>query len=88
MSEGQSAAHRASEAERLLAEPLLIKALADLEARYLDELLSGPPTDLADMDRWRRERIDSINTVRAIPQAIKAAFYAASAELTRRGGVA
>lgn len=84
----QSAEHRANEAERLLAEPLLVKALADLEARYLDELLSGPPADLADMDRWRRERIDSINTVRAIPQAIRAAMMVAHAELTRRGGVA
>jgi len=84
----QSAEHRASEAERLLAEPLLVKALADLEARYLDELLSGPPTDLADMDRWRRERIDSINTVRAIPQAVRAALYTATAELKHRGGVA
>jgi hypothetical protein len=84
----QSAEHRANEAERLIKEPLLVKALAALEARYIDELLSGPPVELADPDRWRRERIDSVNTVRAIPQAIKAAFYEASAELTRRGGVA
>lgn len=81
------AQHRRDEAERLLNEPLLLKALADLEARNIDELLSGPSSPVEDPDRWRRERIDSINTVRAIPQAIKAALYAAEAETRKRGVV-
>lgn len=82
------AIHRRDEADRLLNEPLLLKALADLEARTIDELLSGPPTGTENDDQWRRERIDTVNTVRAIPQAIQAAMYVAEAELRTRGSVA
>lgn len=84
----QSAEQHFAEAERLLNEPILAKVFANLESAYLDELIKGPPADLADHDRWRRERIDSIKHVRALPQAIIAAFHEAKAEMMDRGGVA
>ncbi len=80
------ARNRMDDAERLMKEPLLVQALADLEKRALDRLLSEPPTDCPDPDRHRRECIDTVNALRAIPQAIRVAMLTAEAEIKRRGG--
>lgn len=83
----QTAQHRLDEAERLLNEPLLKQALADLEARCLSELLSDL-SDKPDADRFRRERVDQINAIRAIPDALRSAMFAAKNEVRGRAGVA
>lgn len=83
----QTAQHRLDEAERLLNEPLLKQALADLEARCLSELLSDL-SDKLDADRFRRERVDQINAIRAIPDALRSAMFAAKADVQTRAGVA
>lgn len=83
----QTAQHRLDEADRLLNEPLLKQALADLEARCLTELLSDQSQN-PEADRFRRERVDQINAIRAIPDALRSAMHEARANLTPRAGVA
>ena len=83
----QTAQHRLDEAERLLNEPLLKQALADLEARCLSELLSDQSQN-PEADRFRRERVDQINAIRAIPDALRSAMFAAKADVQTRAGVA
>ncbi len=70
----ETAQYRMEEAEALIKHPLLEKAFEELEKRYLDELLSGPPSDCPEPDRWRRER--------------KGAMYAAKADMRKTGGAA
>ena len=67
--------------------PTFEKALADLEARCLAELLSDMK-DKPDADRIRRECVDQINAIRAIPDALRSAMFAAKDEVRGRAGVA
>ena len=86
----EDAQRRMAEADRLLNEPLLVQALEDLQRNYLEELLRGPPATipLTDHDLWRRQRIDTITTVRAVPDAIRAAMLVAKDQIRPRSGVA
>lgn len=84
------AIHRRDEADRLLNEPLLKKALENLAAEWTDALLNGPPpsVELPQHDQWRREKIDSINAVRRLYDHIRTALHSAEAEMRTRGSVA
>lgn len=82
------ARNRMDEAEAILGNDLFQKAMASLQQRYVDELLSPPPANVADHDRWRRERIEAINFLRLIPHYIKTAMVEAKAEMRKPGSVA
>ena len=55
--------HRIAEAKRLMAEPLFNEALAALEARAMEEVLSAKGKDA---DAVRREAADRINAIRGV----------------------
>ncbi len=82
------ARNRMDEAEVILGNDLFKKAIADLNQRYVDELLSPPPANVTDHDRWRRERIEAVNFLRLIPHHIKTAMVEAKAEMRKPGSVA
>ncbi len=74
---------RAAEAERILKEPLLIEALAGIEAEAADRLLANSAT-ASDPDRSRREHIDTINTIKAFRAKMKAYIEAGKLAAKRR----
>lgn len=60
----------ASEADRLLREPLLVMAFEEMEQSALAELLQVKGADPED-DRMRRALIDRINIIRSIPDGLR-----------------
>ena len=57
--------HRASEAKRLLEEPLLLEAFENIEKKALEDAIN------ADDDNKRREMIDKISTIRNLREELR-----------------
>ncbi|MFN3169286.1 MAG: hypothetical protein ACE37E_01180 [Hyphomicrobiales bacterium] len=76
---------RASEARRLLNEPLLIEAFTALEKRCLEDLLKLPAWRA---DRQRRALIDRINTMRDLRNELHAVILAGDQSSRKKPSIA